>query len=260
MKPVSTLLQGVALSAVLAAGSALASTVTVEIKSATGTWTSASVENSGSVGGLNSSMITWGTPVPNAGGAPSGYAFEATTPLPTISTGSEFELGMFTHANNRVTGDALLSATLRVDITFQIAGEASTRMTTSFFEFDHDETINYRRGDTFFDRDCKYGDGKPGDSGTINVEGCADRVDATTNAETSTPFTVNGHSYMLTFSGFKADGQTLGYFLTQERADNSAVITAKLEAVPLPAAGWLMIAGLGGLAAMKRRKKARADA
>lgn len=34
------------------------------------------------------------------------------------------------------------------------------------------------------------------------------------------------------------------------------VMKISVETVPLPAAGWLLIAGMGGLAAMKRRKKA----
>ncbi len=32
--------------------------------------------------------------------------------------------------------------------------------------------------------------------------------------------------------------------------------TGPLSTIPLPAAGWLLIAGLGGLAAMRRRRKA----
>ncbi|MEM8579922.1 MAG: VPLPA-CTERM sorting domain-containing protein, partial [Pseudomonadota bacterium] len=66
--------------------------------------------------------------------------------------------------------------------------------------------------------------------------------------------------YVLTFSGFKVGDDIFESFITQERENNEATLTAKLEAVPLPAAGWLLVAGLGGLAAMKRRKKARADA
>ncbi|MEM8581636.1 MAG: VPLPA-CTERM sorting domain-containing protein, partial [Pseudomonadota bacterium] len=38
--------------------------------------------------------------------------------------------------------------------------------------------------------------------------------------------------------------------------DNHDDYVWKVEVVPLPAAGWLLLAGMGGLAAMKRRKKA----
>jgi hypothetical protein len=35
-----------------------------------------------------------------------------------------------------------------------------------------------------------------------------------------------------------------------------ADVTAPVAAVPLPAAGWMLLAGLGGFAAVKRRKQA----
>jgi len=35
-----------------------------------------------------------------------------------------------------------------------------------------------------------------------------------------------------------------------------ATVTYKVEPIPLPAAGWMLLAGVGGLAAMKRRRKA----
>ena len=47
--------------------------------------------------------------------------------------------------------------------------------------------------------------------------------------------------------------------LLTERAqivDKLLYVAPHMSAVPLPAAGWMLIAGLGGLAAMKRRKKA----
>ncbi|WP_103332644.1 VPLPA-CTERM sorting domain-containing protein [Pseudotabrizicola formosa] len=36
----------------------------------------------------------------------------------------------------------------------------------------------------------------------------------------------------------------------------SVLVTGDVSAVPLPAAGWLMLAGIGGLAALRRRRKA----
>jgi hypothetical protein len=37
---------------------------------------------------------------------------------------------------------------------------------------------------------------------------------------------------------------------------NDSFTVASIEVVPLPAAGWMLLAGLGGIAAMKRRKRA----
>ena len=41
-----------------------------------------------------------------------------------------------------------------------------------------------------------------------------------------------------------------------QRGSPGATYDIGISAVPLPAAGWLLLAGVGGLAAMKRRKKA----
>lgn len=64
----------------------------------------------------------------------------------------------------------------------------------------------------------------------------------------------NSYSNPYTFSPYLT-GDTLRIGVT---GDSSAfrVSSVTVSAVPLPAAGWLMIAGLGGLAAMRRRKKA----
>ena len=47
-------------------------------------------------------------------------------------------------------------------------------------------------------------------------------------------------------------GAITGFDLTT--TDSGAVASLELTPVPLPAAGWLLIGGLGGLVAMKRRK------
>ncbi|MEM9393190.1 MAG: THxN family PEP-CTERM protein [Pseudomonadota bacterium] len=255
MRPVNRLMQGVAMTAVLAAGSA--SATTIDILSVSGIWTSAT----GSGGSISSgtNVITWGTPILTD---PSGYSFEAeeypNTPPPTdVALGEVFDIGTFTHMNQRITGTTLLDATLEVEISFTIDGVTPAVVATSTFDFSHEETPNQRDGDTIFQVQCPY-DGLNGQG--LNAEGCADRVVAETNVESSTPFNVNGQDYVLTFSGFKVGDDIFESFITEERKDNEATLTAKLEAVPLPAAGWLLVAGLGGLAAMKRRKKALADA
>jgi len=66
----------------------------------------------------------------------------------------------------------------------------------------------------------------------------------------------------LTLNGFSAallsgsDGMFAnGEWSNPENGSSTLGIYANVTAVPLPAAGWLMIAGIGGLAAMRRRRK-----
>ncbi|WP_420876405.1 VPLPA-CTERM sorting domain-containing protein [Roseovarius tolerans] len=47
-----------------------------------------------------------------------------------------------------------------------------------------------------------------------------------------------------------------GLWTNPEHGHSELGIYANISAVPLPAAGWLMIAGIGGLAALRRRRKA----
>lgn len=47
-----------------------------------------------------------------------------------------------------------------------------------------------------------------------------------------------------------------GSWSNEEGETSTLGIYANISAVPLPAAGWLMIAGIGGLAALRRRRKA----
>ena len=72
-----------------------------------------------------------------------------------------------------------------------------------------------------------------------------------------TPLILNDR-YRLTGFSFSVigDGSVDGnVWSTQENASSSLIVSANISAVPLPAAGWLLIAGVGGLAAMKRRRK-----
>lgn len=61
-------------------------------------------------------------------------------------------------------------------------------------------------------------------------------------------------SYILTHSGNGAFAD--GLWTNPEKGTSVLTITAKIDVVPLPAAGWMLLAGVGGLAAYKRRRKA----
>ena len=75
-------------------------------------------------------------------------------------------------------------------------------------------------------------------------------------------FTVKAGTGYLIFDGMNttsSDWNTMGLVNGGEKQPGLSHISywsAPLSPVPLPAAGWLLIAGLGGIAAMKRRTKA----
>lgn len=64
--------------------------------------------------------------------------------------------------------------------------------------------------------------------------------------------TVLGYSW--SFSG--AGSFAAGKWSNPEGGTAVATLVANVNVVPLPAAGWMLLAGLGGLGAMRRRKKA----
>lgn len=54
-------------------------------------------------------------------------------------------------------------------------------------------------------------------------------------------------------NGFEGD---VDYFTANDRGLSNYVVAGRdVSAVPLPAAGWMLLAGVGGFAAMRRRKK-----
>ncbi|MDJ0858039.1 MAG: THxN family PEP-CTERM protein, partial [Dinoroseobacter sp.] len=246
MKPVKTLMYGLASSAIFAVGAASASTVSIE--SVSGIWTDAS-SNAAALDGVGTSTIHWGTPSAAGNGSKSEYQFTGNA-AGHVAENSSFKLGTFSHNNNRIDGRSIRNAELTVTLGVSING-GDTMYVQSVFDFLHEETSNKRlNGVPDTSQTCKYG----GANGVgVNAKGCADRVEVTTDVASSDPFIVGGHAYVFTFSGFMHDGETLGFFLTEEEKANEAHLKAswqKVEVVPLPAAGWLLIAGLGGLAAV----------
>lgn len=229
--------------AVLALGLTIsaASAASLSVTSISGEWTN--IVPASGITSVSPSEIRWGT---STGSGQSGYKFDAAgTPI-TPTEGVDFSLGEFTHFNNPITGTNLTSVDLKVTIGLDIGGTAETVIST--FSFLHDETPNSPTLEN-----CKY----PG-----SVTRCDDLVTATLNLSSTQSFFLGGVEYVFTVSGFEVGGTTLASFLTAENATNTAQLKAKyvtkesVEVIPLPAAGWLLLGGIAGLAAMRRKKAA----
>jgi hypothetical protein len=203
--------------------------------------------------GLTAS-VDWGS------GGTSGYDFTFSTPTggslgdalpnPAAHPGSVFDLGTFTHRNQPINPGTSITS-IELDLLGDILVGGSSALTDALFSFDflHNETPNNTTP-------CPGGDPTP----------CGDLVNIQLLDDTST-FTFGGLEYTLTIQGFKpilADGsigELASEFFSDENANNSAILQASFTVapIPLPAAGWMLLAGIGGLAAV-RRKKAKAAA
>jgi hypothetical protein len=98
------------------------------------------------------------------------------------------------------------------------------------------------------------------DSGNVRFEVNAGGVDITDTTKAITGDTDNGMLNLVTMQFSEAVSGDVLIKLTNASGntggDGFGIDTITVSSVPLPAAGWLMIAGLGGLAAMRRRKRA----
>lgn len=200
--------------------------------------------------GAGTSAITWGFPQTAAG--KSGYTFaSAATPV-TLTSGTDFALGTFTHRNNPIDAspDRFTGATLQLSYDFLIDG--SNYSLTRDYRFSHWETPN---------ESSICADG--GTRGTgVNVNGCADRVQITSNPAGAETVTIGGVRYTFNITGFAGLDNEGGIptFWTKEAANNKAGLSGVFEEyiepapVPLPASGMLLLGGLAGLAALRRRK------
>ncbi len=220
-----------------------ATAATVDITGISGVWSN--VTGGEKVTTSNGcATVSWGTP---QGGSKSSYTFGAASTIDNLAADTQGALGTFTHATYPIdAGGGITGARLTVLIDLLIDGVAKT--TSSVFAFNHWETDNTGT--------C------PGGTAADNANGCSDRVQATLNVAASTGFTIGEDTYFFTVSGFTVDGLLLDEFWTKERATNTASLTgyytleSNLPAVPLPAAGFLLVAGLGALGAMGARRKA----
>lgn len=221
-----------------------AEAVTVNVTSISGVWgdTEGTAVTAGNFSGDGGSTIEWGIPCcGNISGEQSSYVFEAAT-TPILDAPSPFDLGTFTHNNFTISvgGGSISSTRLFLSIAGEIDGVAFAL--NPVFDFDHFETPN---GAT----PCAAGGSNP----------CPDLVTLLNNRDLSETIQVGSVEYTLTVLGFDTGAGPLSTFLTQEAASNSAVLRAAfrqvpVSEVPIPAAGWLLVAGLAGLAALRRTR------
>jgi hypothetical protein len=89
----------------------------------------------------------------------------------------------------------------------------------------------------------------------FTIEAAGSLVGLTTVANTVTGGLASGRLHLVTmaFDDFVSD---LTITMTNGRNDGFGIDAIAIAAVPVPAAGLLLLGGLGGLAALKRRKKA----
>ncbi|MBC9245536.1 THxN family PEP-CTERM protein [Paracoccus sp. 11-3] len=195
------------------------------------------------------SELRWGTP--RFVGKQSGYDFKPAEASSTHQEDETFALGLFTHHNFPIDV-GITSATLDVTFSFYLGEDTDNIYTrTSQFVFSHIETPNMVRV-------CS--NGKRSRVNGVQV-GCEDRVTPVTNPSKSEVFTVvegnKTHKYMFDVTGFDiGDG-----FWTVENQKNTATLQGRftyeenVAPIPLPAAGWMLLAGLGGIGAVARRRR-----
>lgn len=187
-------------------------------------------------------VVSWGDPATTAG--KSDYTFD---PLGLGQQHSPFILGTFTH-NNQPVFEAVLQS---VDLHLTVKGNLQDQ------SFEFSTIIAFEHEETFNTGSCLYGN---------DGNGCFDRV-TIANLPLTEAVELEAGTLTFSLSGFAEalGAQPVSFFNTAENAANESYFVAAFDfdpvtpsPVPLPAAGWMLIAGIGGLVAMKRRQKARA--
>lgn len=228
--------------AVTLASAGAANAVTFTVDTTAGTWENTVLTNGGNAGGESTNEIRWGRPATDAG--QSGYDYTAAAAT-SSQTDELFILGTFNHLNFPVFSPSLVSADLAISLSGNADGVGFSFNST--FSFDHFETPN---------------EANPCAAGGVPL--CPDLVTLLNPQDTSQVVTVDGTDYTLEIAGFVTDATDftsfLDSFLTLENQENEAFLVARfseplVSEVPLPAAGWMLLAGLGGMAAMRRSRK-----
>lgn len=197
------------------------------------------------VGGETVSIF-WGVPFIQNGGQ-SGYSFTPNVVSFDADPDVAYSLGTFTHFNEPISAPP--GSLSSVELAFHFAGSPEgVPVTAAFdatFDFGHDETTN-----TANTAGCG--------AGQISGTPCDDIVTVTAQGGASEAVQVGDTEYIFTLLGFSPDGVNFGsQFFTEEGQTNSQDLffSYSVSVVPLPAAGWLLLCGIGGLAAVGRRRK-----
>lgn len=224
-----------------------ASAATVTIGGISGAWTDVQLPGTVDLTGVGTDTIAWGVPSNADGTNPdlqqSGYTFAAAG-TPFVAT-SPFTVGTFTHNNFAISGSPAIPSIEQATLSLTVDGDVDGVPFTLIEEvvFDHFETPNSPGP-------CPGGDSTP----------CGDIVTIISDSTTGAIVDLGDQVVEISLAGLTFGGASVTEFLTSEGAANSAPITGSfaVSAVPLPAAGWMLLAGLGGLAAYGRRKAAQA--
>lgn len=251
----------IALLAILWAGVAQAASITIlDIQS---NWSDARTVDV--LGGnaeltfVNPNEMRWGRSW-KGDGTRSGFRFDQIAKGTTQQADQLFNVGSFTHMNRVIfQGQHLDRATLNMRITASFDGRVE-RIDTAYI-FTLLETPNYAQP-------CRNGEpnglnrfgGFQAGGSELNRNGCSDRVELLQNPTVPRTFSHNGLEYQFELLGFESGRE----FWTVEDLDNSIFLKARFNVsgtpivpppVPLPAGAWFLLAGVGALAAMRRRAK-----
>ncbi|MCB6179352.1 VPLPA-CTERM sorting domain-containing protein [Rhodobacter sp. Har01] len=223
---------------------------TLDVQNVTGGFDVLAAASGATFSGEGTGDLDWGLQI--AGQGQSGYSFAGALPG-SHETETDFILGTFTHHNQPiVAGTSITRARLDLTINLVLAGQARTA--TASVDVAHWETSNGGQAGGL----CA--DGGANFAG-VNVNGCADRVQLLDVIEVDDEFVLGNVVYALQVTGFLQNGEIVPQFWTSERQDNSAVIMGRfvwlrdIAPVPLPAAGWLLLAAISGLGWAGRHKR-----